>query len=199
MRLGCRQAALNCEAVLLENAGEVLRCLELLESEFAEAENLVDHLLRGGPARESMSATTSVLKVLQPGILASVFAADPGGPWPASCCWPAETPTMADGGPGRRHRINLFVAGDRNAVPRLTPETFVWVDVPGSYGWVAIRGGMVVPESPCWSYRADEALPDPHPNRNLKVPCGCARQATSGAEQHDTASRASGASLMAAA
>ena len=39
-------AAFDLEAVLLENAGQVLRRLELLEAELAEAEDLIDHLLR---------------------------------------------------------------------------------------------------------------------------------------------------------
>ena len=38
-------AALDREAVLLEDAGEVLRRLELLEAELAEAEHLIVHLL----------------------------------------------------------------------------------------------------------------------------------------------------------
>ena len=37
--------ALHLESVLLENAGEVLHGLELLESRLAEREDLVDHLL----------------------------------------------------------------------------------------------------------------------------------------------------------
>ena len=39
-------AALDLEAFLLENAGEVLRGLELLEPELAEAEDAIDHDLR---------------------------------------------------------------------------------------------------------------------------------------------------------
>ena len=39
-------AALDREAVLLEDAGEVLRRLEFLKAELAEAEDLIDHLLR---------------------------------------------------------------------------------------------------------------------------------------------------------
>src|SRR6185369_1398312 len=39
-------AALDREAVLLEDAGQILRRLDFLESELAEAEDLVDHLLR---------------------------------------------------------------------------------------------------------------------------------------------------------
>ena len=42
------EAARDLEAVLLENAGEVLRRLLFLDSELAEAEHLVDHLLREG-------------------------------------------------------------------------------------------------------------------------------------------------------
>ena len=39
-------AALDFEAVLFEDLGEIFRRLELLEAELAEAEDLVDHLLR---------------------------------------------------------------------------------------------------------------------------------------------------------
>ena len=38
-------AALDLEAVLLEDAGEVLRRLDLLHAELAEGEDLIDHLL----------------------------------------------------------------------------------------------------------------------------------------------------------
>ncbi len=38
--------ALNPEALFLQNAGEVLRCFELLETELAEAEYAIDHDLR---------------------------------------------------------------------------------------------------------------------------------------------------------
>ena len=45
-RRNAGDAALDREAVLLEDAGQVLRRLDLLEAELAEAEDLVDHLLR---------------------------------------------------------------------------------------------------------------------------------------------------------
>src|SRR6185295_6541778 len=38
-------AALDIEAVLLKNSGDVFGSLVLLESKLAEAENLIDHLL----------------------------------------------------------------------------------------------------------------------------------------------------------
>src|SRR5204863_6158944 len=38
--------ALHREAVLLEYAGQILRRLDFLEPKLAEAENLIDHLLR---------------------------------------------------------------------------------------------------------------------------------------------------------
>ena len=45
-RRNAGDAALDFEALLLENAGEVLRSLVLLESELAEAEDAIDHHLR---------------------------------------------------------------------------------------------------------------------------------------------------------
>ena len=41
-----RRAALDREAVLLEDAGQIARRLDFLEAELAEAEDRVDHLLR---------------------------------------------------------------------------------------------------------------------------------------------------------
>jgi hypothetical protein len=38
-----------CEAVLLEDAAQVFRCLELLVAKLPEAKNLIDHLLRHRP------------------------------------------------------------------------------------------------------------------------------------------------------
>src|SRR6476646_1233914 len=44
-RRNAGDAALDREAVLLQDARQVLRRFELLEAEFAEAEHLIDHLL----------------------------------------------------------------------------------------------------------------------------------------------------------
>src|SRR6185437_13847493 len=51
--------ARHLEAILLENAGEIARRLLFLHSELAEAEDLIDHLLREG--RHAVDHTRGVL------------------------------------------------------------------------------------------------------------------------------------------